>query len=144
MIRNLAPLPRKLELEVVDTTKIGEEGKDKLELHIFPLSVEEDMKVTQNAEQYQIHDDDGPEARKMKAEKLKESGELLLYYAIKKSLKYSGDEKDWTDEQIKDWASTMPTEWQEKITREVYMWKGVDLFKVKKKEIERKLDEMSA
>lgn len=145
MIRNLAPKPKKLEFEYVDMEQLalGSECEGTVDIYVFPLTVQEDMEITQVAEKYQLKSGDGPEAKEIKYKKLIESAELLLFYTMKKHFAYTKDLQTWNDEAIWNLVrNEMNPDWQNKITREVYLFKGIDLDMVKKKQIERKLDEM--
>lgn len=129
-LEGIAPVGKDVEIEY---EKEGEYSGNvqKLTLRLYPLTVEEELEIQQKTEENKIKKDDSPEVIAEKRKKQEETLHTMVFYALRKAV------DGITLERVK----TLPYPVHERVIREMYLFKGVDLDLVKKKELENALNQ---
>lgn len=127
-LKGIAPVGKDVEIEY-ETPGAYDGDVKKLCLRLYPLTVKEELEIQQRTEENKVNKDDTPEVAEQKRVKQEEVLHLMIFYALQKAV------DDITMEDVKNLDYNI----KERVIREMYLFKGVDLDLVKKKELENAL-----
>lgn len=129
-LRGIAPVGKDVEIEYEDPEAYDGNVK-KLTLRLYPLTVEEELEIQQRTEENKIQKTDEPEVQAKKAKAQEEGLHTMILYALRKAV------DGITLEDVKN----LPFAVKERVISEIYLFKGIDLSVVKKKELENALNQ---